>query len=134
MPRQQATLYHFNIGQPALGNGTIVLQSNERRLGPLRVPDETMASESVGYAVRGSRGECTVRTPRCVLAYSWDAATLPYLQLWQRLNVGSPILSIEPCTSERLAGGLSGEEPLLMPGECRHYELSISLDDPEVEV
>lgn len=80
-PQRQASLYHFNIGQPALADGTVVKQGTERRLGPLRVPDASLPSESVGYPVIGGQGACTVETPRCGIAFSWDAATLPYLQL-----------------------------------------------------
>jgi hypothetical protein len=122
-PQCQASLYHFNIGQPMLADGTVVKQGTERRLGPLRVPDPAMPSESAGF-----RGEasCTVETPRCTITFTWNPATLPHLQLWHRLNAEPPVLSIEPCTSERLPGGLSGEEPILALGETRHYRLQVS--------
>ncbi len=124
-PQRQASLYHFNIGQPALADGTVVKQGTERRLGPLRVPDPAMVSESAGF--RGAPS-CTVEMPRCTITFAWDAATLPHLQLWHRLNADPPVLSIEPCTSERLPGGLSGEEPILAPGETRRYRLQVSFD------
>ena len=98
-PQRQASLYHFNIGQPTLADGTVVKQGAERRLGPLRVPDPTMASESAGFLGPAS---CTVETPRCTITFDWDGVTLPHLQLWHRLNADPPVLSIEPCTSERL--------------------------------
>jgi hypothetical protein len=85
-----------------------------------------LASESVGYPVTGRQGTCTVETPACTITFTWDAATLPHLQLWHRLNADPPVLSIEPCTSERLAGGLSGAEPILAPGETRQYRLEVS--------
>jgi hypothetical protein len=122
-PQHQASLYHFNIGQPALADGTVVTQGAERRLGPLRVPDPTMASESAGFLGEAS---CAVETPRCTVTFTWDARTLPYLQLWHRLNADPPVLSIEPCTSERLPSGLSGEEPVLSPGATRTYRLQVS--------
>lgn len=122
-PQRQASLYHFNIGQPALADGTVVKQGTQRRLGPLRVPDATMPSESAGF-----RGEasCAVETPHCTITFTWDAETLPHLQLWHRLNADPPVLSVEPCTSERLPGGVSGEEPVLAPGETRRYRLQVS--------
>jgi hypothetical protein len=123
MPQRQASLYHFNIGQPTLADGTVVKQGAERRLGPLRVPDHAMTSESAGF--RGP-ASCTVETPCCTITFTWDAATLPHLQLWHRLNADPPVLSIEPCTSERLEGGLSGEEPILAPGETRRHRLQVS--------
>jgi hypothetical protein len=122
-PQRQASLYHFNIGQPTLADGTVVRQGTEQRLGPLRVPDSAMASESAGFIGAAS---CTVETPHCTITFTWDEATLPHLQLWHRLNAEPPVLSIEPCTSERLSGGLSGEEPILVPGETRRYRLSVS--------
>lgn len=122
-PQRQASLYHFNIGPPTLADGTIVKQGAEHRLGPLRVPDAAMASESAGFLGAPS---CTVETPRGTITFTWDAATLPHLQLWHRLNADPPVLSIEPCTSERLPGGLSGEEPILAPGATRRYRLQVA--------
>lgn len=83
-----------------------------------------MTSESAGFFGPAS---CTVETPRCTITFGWDEATLPHLQLWHRLNADPPVLSIEPCTSERLPGGVSGEEPILAAGELRHYRLQVSL-------
>jgi hypothetical protein len=82
-----------------------------------------MASASAGFLGAAS---CTVETPRCTITFTWDAATLPHLQLWHRLIADPPVLSIEPCTSERLPDGLSGEEPILAPGETRRYRLQVS--------
>jgi hypothetical protein len=125
--QRQASLYHFNIGLPALETGTVVKQGGEQRLGPLRIPDETMPSDSASYPVRGAEGICTVLTPRCSIEFAWDAVALPHLQLWQDIRPGTAVLSVEPCTSERLPGGLSGEEKQLAPGEVRRYSLGVSL-------
>jgi hypothetical protein len=124
-PQRQASLYHFNIGRPTLADGTVVRQGAERCLGPLRVPDPSMPSESAGF--RGA-ASCTVETPRGRIVFTWDEAMLPHLQLWHRLNADPPVLSIEPCTSERLPGGLSGEEPILAPGATRRYRLQVSFE------
>jgi hypothetical protein len=124
VPQPQASLYHFNIGQPTLADGTVVKQGTERRLGPLRVPDPTLPSASAGFLGPAS---CTVEAPRCMITFTWDPATLPHLQLWHRLNADPPVLSVEPCTSERLEGGLSGAEPILAPGQSREYRLRVEL-------
>jgi hypothetical protein len=126
--RRQASLYHFNMGRPALADGAMVTQAGETRLGPLRIPDETIPSESVCYPVRGEHGACSVRLAHCEVRFTWEAATLPYLQLWHRLAGAHPVLSVEPCTSDRLPGGLSAEELLLNPGACRRYALSVALE------
>jgi hypothetical protein len=126
-PQRQATLYHFNIGRPALADGTMVRQGARPRLGPLKVPHGPLGS--VGYPVSDGGAECTVATPSMEVTFSWDGETLPHLQLWGDLSVDKGVLSVEPCTSERLDGGLSGEEPLLAPGEIRRYALMVSLAD-----
>ena len=126
--QRQASLYHFNIGRPALTDGTIVRQGSRRRLGPLRVPDTPLAS--VSYPVTDGGAECVVVSPRVEVAFSWDGKSLPHLQLWGDLAPERCVLSIEPCTSERLEGGLSGEEPLLAPGQRRRYALQVSLAAP----
>ena len=127
-PQRQASLYHFNIGRPALADGTVVRQGTRRRLGPLEVPD--VALGSVSYPVDDGGAECTVATPSVEITFTWTGETLPHLQLWGDLSPDKGVLSVEPCTSERLDGGLSGEEPLLAPGETRRYELRISLAGP----
>ena len=74
--------------------------------------------------------ECTVVTPSVEITFTWTGETLPHLQLWGDLSPDKGVLSVEPCTSERLDGGLSGEEPVLAPGATRRYALSVSLGDP----
>jgi hypothetical protein len=127
-PQRQGSLYHFNIGRPALADGTIVRQGDRQRLGPLKVPAGPLGS--VSYPVTEGGAECIVQMSQVGLKFSWDGETLPHLQLWGDLTPERCVLSIEPCTSERLAGGLSGEEPLLAPGEARRYALQISLAPP----
>ena len=109
----------------ALADGTVVRQGTRRRLGPLKVPDAALGS--VSYPVADGGAECTVVTPSVEITFTWTGETLPHLQLWGDLSSDRGVLSIEPCTSERLDGGLSGEEPPLAPGERRRYALQISL-------
>jgi hypothetical protein len=125
--QRQASLYHFNIGRPALADGTLVRQGDQQRLGPLKVPD--VALSSVSYPVSDGGARCTVATPTVEVTFAWDGKTLPHLQLWGDLSPDRGVLSVEPCTSERIEGGLSGEEPLLAPGATRRYALTVSLDD-----
>jgi hypothetical protein len=75
----------------------------------------------------GERATCIVTCPKVTLEFSWSAATLPHLQLWHDLGPGACVLSVEPCTSERLPGGRSGTEPVLGPGETQSYALDISI-------
>jgi hypothetical protein len=127
-PQPQASLYHLNIGYPVLDDGTVVEHGGRPRLGPLRVPDETASREAFSRPLASAEGAtCTVTCPRMTLELRWSAATLPHLQLWHDLSPGACVLSVEPCTSERLPGGRSGAESILAPGETRSYALDISL-------
>jgi hypothetical protein len=127
-PQPQASLYHLNIGYPALDDGAVVEHAGQRRLGPLRVPDQTASREAFSIAVPTAEAATgTVICPKMTLELGWSAATLPHLQLWHDLSLGACVLCIEPCTSERLPGGRSGGEPVLAPGETRAYALDISI-------
>jgi hypothetical protein len=126
LPQRQASLYHFNISRPALADGTVVRQGRERRLGPLKVPSEVLGS--VSYPVSDGGAQCTIETPALAIHFAWDGATLPHLQLWGDLSAERGVLSVEPCTSEKLDGGLSGEEMLLAPGEVRRYRIEVLLE------
>jgi hypothetical protein len=64
--------------------------------------------------------------PKVEVTFAWSGETLPHLQLWGDLSSDRGVLSVEPCTSERLDGGVSGEEPLLLPGGTRRYALTVS--------
>ena len=134
-PRTQASLYHFNLGFPALAGGTIVESEGRRLLGPLRVPDGTASLDSTCRPTgEGEQAECTVVTTtssgsRLAVQFTWSSATLPYLQLWHDLRPGECVLGIEPCTSARRDGGLSGEEPVVEPGGVRRYSLRVSISE-----
>lgn len=127
MPRRQASLYHFNMGFPALADGTVVESRGRRLLGPLEVPDERASREAASHAVIATSAKCSVVTGDLAVDFSWSAATLPHVQLWHDLRPGTCVLSVEPCTSERLAGGRSGEEPTIEPGGIRRYDLSVRI-------
>lgn len=126
--QRQASLYHFNIGYPALDDGTVVEHAGRRRLGPLRLPDGAASREAFSLAVSTAQpATCSVICPKLSLDFRWTAATLPNLQLWHDLGPGACVLGIEPCTSARLPGGASGEEPLLEPGAERAYALDLAI-------
>jgi hypothetical protein len=127
----QASLYHLNVGYPALDDGTVVEHDGRRRLGPLRLPDGAASREAFSFPVATmDRATCTVACPKMTLELGWDASSLPHLQLWHDLRPGACVLSIEPCTSQRLPGGRSGEEPVLAPGAARSYALDVSIREP----
>ncbi|MGA3403674.1 MAG: DUF4432 family protein [Acetobacteraceae bacterium] len=134
-PSPQASLYHFNLGFPALADGTVVAAEGRTLLGPLRVPDAALPSESVSYpAGADDLAACTVSTPRpdggrLKIRFAWDAISLPHLQLWHNLLPRVCVLSIEPCTSARRDGGLSEQERILEPGETRRYFLRVTVED-----
>ena len=130
----QASLYHFNIGFPLLMDGTVVEHAGRRLLGPLSVPDAAASREAASWPVDAGQAECTVRTIRPAgdrpsITFAWSAGTLPHLQLWHDLRPGRCVLGVEPCTSPRLTGGRSGQEPILEPGGVRQYEIRISVDE-----
>jgi hypothetical protein len=133
-PWPQASLYHFNLGFPAIADGTVVESAGCHLLGPLRVPDAAMPSESRSWPVTDAEeASCIVRTPlsdgkHLSVSFAWDARTLPHLQLWHDLQPGVSVISVEPCSSERRADGVSGPSPLLEPGACRRYTVRISID------
>ncbi|MFO1159390.1 MAG: DUF4432 family protein [Reyranellaceae bacterium] len=122
--QRQASLYHFNIGRPALADGTTVHHGPHRRLGPLAVPRVALGSAS--WPASDGGAQCRVTLPELLVDFAWDGTTLPHLQLWGDLSPGRGVLSVEPATSERVDGGLSGEEPLLPPGARRRYSLSVT--------
>ncbi|CAH1653901.1 DUF4432 family protein [Chelatococcus asaccharovorans] len=132
-PSPQASLYHLNLGFPALADGTRVERNGETLLGPLAVPDAAASRDSATTAIPDDAvAGCRVVAPSLGQAgvgidFTWERATLPYLQLWHDLRPGVCVLGIEPCTSARLEGGKSGRERVLAPGECRIYEIQVSL-------
>lgn len=63
------------------------------------------------------------------LTVRFDAATLPYLQIWRNQQAPAHVLGIEP-VSHRWVGreelGKAGELDMLLPGETRQFGLSFS--------
>jgi hypothetical protein len=128
----QASLYHINFGYPALGPGSEVTLGTRRLFGVTRLPDPSIASESVSYpaAVDGARAVCKLITPlgsgrALEIAVAFSTETLPHLQLWHDLRPHACVLAIEPCTSARF----NGMEEVLPPGQTRAYAVEISIGD-----
>jgi hypothetical protein len=128
-PVPQASLYHFNLGFPALAEGTVVESRGRRLLGPLRLPDEAASSQSVSHPMADDgQATCRVLMPSLAITFAWSAATLPHLQLWHDLRPRTCVLSIEPCSSPRPEPGTASTEPILDPGSIRKYGLTVSID------
>lgn len=124
-----AMLYHFNLGYPAVANGTEVRLGSQIVVSPVTLPDPTDPREPITYASE-AQTLCTVSTPspdgtRFVMDFYSRTDSLPYLQVWRDLRPNVGILAIEPCTSERRIDGRSGPKWILAPGERRQYSLNI---------
>jgi hypothetical protein len=135
--QRQATLYHFNLGFPAIGAGSVVRLGERVLLGPLTVPDAADAPRSMSFPADGAaEAACTVTTPSAggdlVLTVAFATDTLPHLQIWRDLRPHAGVLGIEPCTSERTAEARSGPEPILKPGERRRYRLRLAVSGPRI--
>jgi hypothetical protein len=130
---QQAMLYHFNLGYPAVAAGTEVRLGSQVVLGPIVLPDPMDSGEAVSHPCpEATQAQCMVSTPTLdhahfSIEFQFGADTLPYLQVWRDLRPNAGVLGIEPCTSERRVDGQSGLERTLKPGEHRHYALKITL-------
>jgi hypothetical protein len=134
-PVPQAILYHCNLGFPSISQGTIVVAGGVTLLGPIVAPDPDADTVVTSHIVMGETGECRVQSRLAdgrafAVVFRFDAKTLPYLQLMHDLRPHAMIVAIEPCTSARHDGGLSGPERMLAPGETRCYRLDISVEAP----
>jgi hypothetical protein len=132
-PVPQAMLYHCNLGFPAIAPGTIVEAQGKTLLGPVAGPDPDATTVVTSHPVIGDTGECRVRARAAGgagldIVFRFDAETLPHLQLMHDLRPHSMIVAVEPCTSARQDGGLSGPERMLAPGEKRRYRLEIGFE------
>lgn len=132
-PVPQAMLYHCNLGFPAIAAGTVVQSGSKTLLGPITGPDPAATTVVTSHPVSGEAGECSIR---CAMSdgetldivFRFDAESMPHLQLMHDLRPHSMIVAVEPCTSARQPGGLSGPERVLAPGEKRRYRLAITFE------
>jgi hypothetical protein len=126
----QASLYHFNLGYPAIAPGTTVRLGGKQLLGVTALPDPSADTESVSYPAGDvERAVCTVSTPGAggdgvSIAFAFATQTLPHLQIWHDFRPHACVLGIEPCTSAKIGG----VEQILGPGEQRRYELGIAFN------
>jgi hypothetical protein len=127
---EHALLYHFNLGYPAIAEGTEISSRSGQLLDPLSLPD----SDSGGAVLFPSDGPeaatCLVRTPTgdgdpLELSFTYSAATLPFLQLWRDLRPHVGVVSVEPCSCGRDADGTNLPLRLLLPGEECSYRTTV---------
>lgn len=131
-PAPIMALYHFNLGYPMIGEGATIALDGSRLEGPLSVPEGAATKASL-HRVAGARACCTVRGRAATVAFRWDSAELPWLQLWRDLRPGAAVASIEPCTTGRDEDGRNAASPLLAPGESRSFGIDIDVADAEPE-
>ncbi|CAH1649534.1 conserved hypothetical protein [Hyphomicrobiales bacterium] len=131
-PAPIMALYHFNLGYPMIGEGATIALDGSRLEGPLSVP-EAAAAKAALHRVAGARACCSVRGKAATVAFRWDSAELPWLQLWRDLRPGAAVVSIEPCTTGRDEGGGNALSPLLAPGESRSFDIDIDVADTGAE-
>lgn len=128
----QATLYHFNLGYPAIGHGTTVTLNGRSAMGPLDFPAATPIETALSMPANGAdRASVKVATPfgdgrGLTVAFAFDTETLPFLQLWHDLRPRSAVFAVEPCTSARGGEGNGAAAPL-GPGEARRFDLTIAI-------
>jgi hypothetical protein len=126
----QASLYHFNLGYPAIAPGSTVTLGSRELLKVKALPDVADDPQSVSYSTGDTRrAVCTVSTPteggkKLDIAFAFATDTLPHLQVWHDFRPHACVLGIEPCTSARAL--IPGPEKTLKPDEIRQFELSIS--------
>ena len=126
----QASLYHFNLGFPAIAPGSTVHLGSKKLLELTALPDVSDLPESISYPVGDApRAVCTVSTPGVgdhglTVAFTFRTDTLPYLQIWHDFRPYAGVLGIEPCTSAKTGG----VEQIMQPAQTRQYELSVSFN------
>lgn len=130
-----ALLYHMNLGYPALREGARVSFCGEALLGPF---GPLPAAEEIAprcFPAPGDQAECRYETAEgFCLSLRFSARELPYLQLWSDPRAGTGVVSLEPCTSDRLEGGESGPPIVLEPGETRGFGFELQLSGPAPEI
>ena len=126
----QASLYHFNLGYPAIAPGSTVEFGSRELFSVKALPDPSDDPHSRSFPA-GSEdlAVCNVSTPAedgpaLKISFAFRTDTLPHLQIWHDFRPHACVLSIEPCTSARL--DTPGPEAVLTPGNARRYELCVS--------
>lgn len=124
----QASLYHFNLGYPAIAPGSTVRLGTRKLLDVTALPDVADDPVSISYPAGDTPSAvCTLSTPNVAgsdlaIAFTFGTDTLPYLQIWHDFRKHACVLGIEPCTSSRTGG----VEKIMQPGDVRRYELSVA--------
>lgn len=129
----QDTLYHFNLGFPAVASGTTVELNGDQVLGPVELADCRGLMSARTWPTRQEiEARCVVRSvsdagaPGLAVTFSFDTPTLGHLQIWHDLRKHAGVLSIEPCNSPFPDAG-DGKPDVLAPGERRTYRLEVSV-------
>jgi hypothetical protein len=126
----QASLYHFNLGHPAIAPGSTVEFGGRELFRVNTLPDRSDHSYSRSFPAGDEEfAICNVSTPAengpaRKISFAFRTETLPHLQIWHDFRPHACVLSIEPCTSPRL--DTPGPEAVLKPGDSRRYELRVS--------
>ena len=126
---QIALLYHMNFGFPLVGPGTSVGWRDGETFMPVFKED----NPSVTCVPTGGREDNTCVIKRqdegheqsLVAEITFDAATLPWLQVWRDPRPHHHIIAIEPVTSARRADGTSEPGPILEPGDTARFSVEI---------
>jgi len=138
-------LYHFNIGHPLVGNGSVIRVPHSRQtwqsqehdpFAPISVPSEMQPNQiSVHeFADHTEAGQCVVENQNSGLRLELNLSrdTLPNLQILRMPSAGIYGVGIEPCTHgqrTRAEVRKAGEMSLLQRGAERIYSLSFSFED-----
>jgi hypothetical protein len=129
-----AVLYHFNLGWPAIDDGSRVTHAGVDIVAPIKLADPQALPCAVCRPVAGkgwASCDVVVLDRRSdIIRFGFDAATLPFLQTWHDLRPRAGVLSIEPCTSMRGETGGSLGPVRLGARERRRYALSVEFGAP----
>ncbi|MBE0533534.1 MAG: DUF4432 family protein [Rhodospirillales bacterium] len=133
-PAPHQVLYHFNLGYPAIADGTTVASAGRRILGPLSLAAGNGPEVPQCHPAGEGEASWTVTTPSdragvdsLRITFKFDPVALPVMQLWGDLRAHCGVLSIEPCTSRRTPDGGSEPGRVLQPGERQRYRLEVSV-------
>jgi len=116
-------LYHVNLGHPLVGpEATLALDG-----AGLAWPDGSGGPAVSCRAIGATRPVAvTAAGDGAAITLRFDAASLPFLQLWRNALPGINVGGIEPCTADRAASVQSSVPgPPLAPGEIRRYRLEL---------